>query len=274
MSQEIAKRSADQVFRPTSFDEAVRLADMLAKSSLIPTALRNKSSDVLVTLIAGHELGLSPMQSVRSIHIIEGKPTLAAELMVALVKKRTDVCQFFRLVASDAKKAEYETQRQGDPAPTRLAYTIEEATGAGLAGRDNWKKHPAAMLRARASSALARAVYPDLVLNVYDPDEAVDMRERFESEERRPLLTPRAIEEETGEAEPAQQLVIHAAIEEVRRKKGDALFKVAAGGAIYETDSVELAESANKHAGTGEEVELSLEGSRLVGVSAVAQPQD
>jgi hypothetical protein len=52
---------------------------------------------------------------------------------------------------------------------TRVSpFTIEEAQAAGLAGKDNWKKYPAAMLRARCVSALSRAVYPEAVLGIYE----------------------------------------------------------------------------------------------------------
>ena len=55
---------------------------------------------------------------------------------------------------------------------------MADAVTAGLAGGDNWRKHPKAMLRARALSAIARLVYPDLLLGVYDPDELTPQPER------------------------------------------------------------------------------------------------
>jgi hypothetical protein len=162
-------------FAPQGLEQAMRLADTLAKSNLLPGPLRGKPSDVLVTLITGHELGLSPMQAVRGLHVIDGKAVMSADLTVALVMKRREVCEFFRLVKSDDKVAEYQTKRVGSE-PVTLQWTMEQAKNAGIAGKDNWKKHPAAMLRARCASALARAVYPDLVLGVYDPDEAEEFR--------------------------------------------------------------------------------------------------
>jgi hypothetical protein len=108
------------------------------------------------------------MQSLRSIHVIEGKPSCSADLILALCKRRPEVCRYFRLVRSDATVATYETLRDGRPAPTTLSFTIEQAKSASLTGKDNWKKYPEAMLRARCIAALARAVYPDLVLGVYE----------------------------------------------------------------------------------------------------------
>lgn len=163
-------------FLPSSMVEAERFSAILAKSPLMPEALRGKPGDVLVILIAGHELGLSPMQAIRGINVIKGKVAMSADLSVALVKKHPE-CVFFRLVESSDAVATYETQRKGEPQPTKMSFTIQQAQQAGLSGQ-NWKAYPAAMLRARCSQALARAVYPDLMLGVYDPEEIAPAPER------------------------------------------------------------------------------------------------
>jgi len=158
-------------FRPENLNQAARLATSLARSNMLPIALRGKPADVLVVLITGHELGLSPMQSIRGMHVIEGKAVMAAEMMAGLVRSRPRTCRYLMLVESTDALATYETHREGDPRAVQLSYTIEQATKAGLVARDNWKKHPAAMLRARCLTAICRAVYSDLVNGVYDPEE-------------------------------------------------------------------------------------------------------
>jgi hypothetical protein len=158
------------IISPRSLAEAKELASTLSAARTIPEALQKAPADVLAIVMAGAELGLAPMQSLRALVLIKGKPTLSADAMGALVKSRRDVCQFLTLDASDATRATYSTQRVGDPKPTTLSFTIEEARTAGLNG-DNWRRFPAAMLRARALSAICRAVYPDLILGVYDPEE-------------------------------------------------------------------------------------------------------
>src|SRR5690606_7736603 len=155
------------------FERAEQIAVRLSKSTLLPSALRGKPADLAVIMITGHELGLSPMQALRGLHVVEGRPVLSADLIVGLVKKHP-ACKYFRLVESTDERATYETLREGEPEPTRITWTIQQAAKAGLTGRQNWKAHPAAMLRARASAALARAVYPDVAMGIYDPDEALD----------------------------------------------------------------------------------------------------
>jgi hypothetical protein len=163
-------------FDPANLSQASELANMLAKSSLLPTALRGKPEDVLVTMLTGRELGLSTMQSIRGISVIEGKGTLNADLKVGLVLSHPEVCLYFQLIESTDEKATYETHRKGNQTPTRMSFTIEQAKKAGLVGKSNWQKYQAAMLRARCSSALATAIYPDLVAGIYTDDEADDIR--------------------------------------------------------------------------------------------------
>lgn len=158
-------------FVPANLEEAMTLATTLSKSSLIPVALRQKPADVLIILMKGAELGLAPMQALSSISVISGKAVCEAALMVGLCVRQSDICEYFRLVESSPERAVYETKRKGSE-PVSMGFTIAEAKAAKLTGKDNWTNYPAAMLRARASSALARAVYPDLCMGIYIPDEA------------------------------------------------------------------------------------------------------
>lgn len=189
------------------FERAEQIAVRLSKSSLLPSAVRGNPADLAVIMITGHELGLSPMQALRGLHVVEGRPVLSADLIVGLVKKHP-ACKYFRLVESTDERATYETLREGDPEPTRITWTIQQAAKAGLTGRQNWRAHPAAMLRARASAALARAVYPDVAMGIYDPDEALDFidasrvsKPRVEAKAKAPPPPAPKTEEEIEDAE-------------------------------------------------------------------------
>ncbi len=161
-------------FEPQSLEQALSLATTLSKSGIIPDALRGKPADVLVILMTGRELGIGPMQSLRGISVIKGKPVLSADLMVAQCLRHRGVCEFFRLVESTPTMARYQTKRVGSE-PVDLAWSMEDARRAGLESSQNWRNHPAAMLRARCSSALARAVYPDLVGGIYEESEGEEI---------------------------------------------------------------------------------------------------
>lgn len=153
-------------------DDIERTATLISKASTISPELRGKVADIAVTIMAGQELGLGPMASLRLIHVVKSKPVLSADAMRGLVHA-SGKCMFFECLESTGKVATYETHRVGARKPQRLSFTIEQAKAAGLAG-DNWSKYPDAMLRARASAALARDVYGDVLSGCYTADEALE----------------------------------------------------------------------------------------------------
>lgn len=155
---------------PKSLDEVNSLAEVLAKSTLLPDALRGKVPDVVVSILAGQELGLSPMAAIRGVHVVQGKPVLSADTMVALVL-RSGLAEYFTCVEDTDARVTYETKRKGSPQPQRLSWTAEDTKRAGLNTKDSWRLYPRSMMKARAKSLLARDVYPDVIAGVYSDDE-------------------------------------------------------------------------------------------------------
>lgn len=252
---EPAKSDASRAFEPRNIAEGFRLAEILSESMLLPKHA-SRPAAAFAIIAAGRELGLTAMQSLRSIHIIEGKPTLSADLIVALCKSRSDVCEWFRLVESSDRVATYETQRRGEPVPTKMSFSIEDAQRAALTGKDNWKKYPAAMLRARAAASLARAVYPDLAMGVYDPDELAEVAPRQASAGEYEVATARQhVHDSRPEAvsDPEVLADIHDMIDSAEAKP--ALNRVAAvvkkakaEGKITDADYQAIAKATNKKA--------------------------
>lgn len=155
---------------PQSMNEALHLAQTLARADVIPSNLRGKPSSIVALILRGMELGFPPLSALSAMYIVNGRVVLAAEAMVAVVR-RSPVCAYFRCVESTMDRATYETLRKGYPEPTRMGFTVEEARVAGLLGKDNWRLYRPAMLRARAVSALCKSEYSDVLLGVYGPDE-------------------------------------------------------------------------------------------------------
>lgn len=132
---------------------------------------------VIATIALGRELGLSMMTSLRSIHIIDNKQSLSAQLMVALVLK-SGLAEYFEPVELTDTKCVWETHRKGARNPFKVTHTIEMAQAANLVKPGSgWMKNPQDMLTARTSSRLARMIYPDVVGNLYSPEELYDLRE-------------------------------------------------------------------------------------------------
>jgi len=159
---------------PRSMTELITLAKCLFESRLF--SAYGTPQAVLSTLLAGRELGMQSMAAMRAIHIIEGKPTLSADLIRGLIL-RSGKAKYFRCTERSATSATFVTKRIGDPEMS-LTYTIEEATAAGLVKeKSGWVKNPADMLVARAGSKLARLAYPDVVHGIYTREEIEEGRE-------------------------------------------------------------------------------------------------
>lgn len=157
------------LLQPEVLGQLDRLSKELAQSNLIPDALKGKPRDILVTLMTGAELGLAPMQSVRSINVIKGKPSLSADLMVSLVKQRKDVCESLDLITSTNEVCTYRAKRVGEK-PVEMSFTMEDARQAQLTSSAMYQKFPKNMLRARCASNICKAVWPDICMGLYDSD--------------------------------------------------------------------------------------------------------
>lgn len=161
-------------YEPRNTDEAWILAGRLFKSQLLPRWITSHEGAYTI-MIAGRELGLTSMQSIRSLKMVEGNITMPAELMRARVK-RSPSCLYLQLIEATDKIVTYETHRRGEPHPVRMSYTIEDAQRAGLASKPNWQRHPRPMLLARGTSGICREVYPEAVIGIHEStsDEVYD----------------------------------------------------------------------------------------------------
>ena len=151
-----------------SIDDVERLARIAVASGY--TACR-KPEEAAMLIITGQELGLSPMQSMRGIYVVSGKPVLSADLMVAVVR-RSGLCESWRTVESTPDRCTITTRRKGESSDSSRTWTAADAKRAGLiTGRGTWAAYPATMLRHRCAADLAREVYPDVLMGLYDPEE-------------------------------------------------------------------------------------------------------
>lgn len=144
-------------------------ARTLVKSGLLPQEIRTAEACAAI-ILKGQELRLPAMYSLSNIHVIKGKPTCSAELMLALIyRDHGDLAIRFRETSGEKCVIEY--RRKSWPDASTHSFTIEEARTALLANGENWKKFPGAMLRARCLSAVARMAFPDSIGGMYTPEE-------------------------------------------------------------------------------------------------------
>lgn len=159
---------------PRSLNQAIDLAKHMHASRIFSTY--GTPQAVLSTIMAGREIGLQSMASLRAFHVIEGKQAQSADLIRAQCLK-SPLCEYFRIVERGPTKATWLTKRKGDP-EVSLTYTIEEGRAAWQKDQKAWDasawgKRPANMVTKTAAATLARLVYPDVILNMYCPEELI-----------------------------------------------------------------------------------------------------
>jgi hypothetical protein len=159
-----------QVARVATLSDKVAYAQELAKANMLPKAFRHNPANVLVAIEYGEMLNLHTMVAINHIHVVEGKPSMSAELMRARVR---ECGHRLRILSNTDKLATVEITRKDDPGfPLAVNFTIEDAQRAKLVSKDNWKNYPASMLLARATSACVRAQCPEATMGVgYVPEE-------------------------------------------------------------------------------------------------------
>jgi 5'-3' exonuclease len=155
---------------PTTFDGAWMTSEILFNSRLYQA--HGNAESIFAIILRGRALGIDATTALDSFHVIQGKPTMSADLMVGLVIN-SKKARYFKCVETTSEKAVYKTHRKDDPdpEPTPLTFSIEDARKLGLTNKDNWRKQPKTMLRHRCAAALSRLVYPDVVGGLYTPEE-------------------------------------------------------------------------------------------------------
>ena len=160
-----------------TFDDAFRFASMVAKSDFAPKDFKGKPESCLLAIQHGSEVGLSPMQSLQSIAVINGRPTIWGDAALALVQA-SPVCEYVREYVEgegDQLVAVCEAKRRGYPAPTVVRFSMADAKRAGLAGKSGpWAQYPCRMLTLRARGFALRNAFADALRGLITAEEAQD----------------------------------------------------------------------------------------------------
>lgn len=154
-------------------DIAYQMATKLAATSFVPQSLRGKPGDVAAAILAGQELGLKPMATLKSIDVIQGTPALRAHAMRGILQAQGHEIE---LVESDARHCVMRGRRAGAEAWQEVTWTIERAAQLGLVNKPEWKKQPGTMLVARATGEICRLVASDALHGMPYAAEELDAR--------------------------------------------------------------------------------------------------
>lgn len=151
---------------------AHQLAVSLTATSFCPDAFRGKPGEATAAILAGSEVGLSPIAALNAFDVIQGRPAPKAITLRALVQSQGHEVW---VASSTAQKCVMRGRRRGSDVTQESEWTIARATSLKLTGKPNWQNQPQAMLIARATSEICRLVAADVILGIpYSAEELDD----------------------------------------------------------------------------------------------------
>jgi len=169
----------DGAFCPRDLDSLWRLANVMAKSGLMPKDIQT-TEQVFVCVQMGFEIGLSPMQAVQNIAPINGRPTVWGDAQLALVRSSGLLEDFKEEFTGQWQNDDFtavcSAKRKGQKTPIVSTFTIGDAKAAGLWNKtpSPWKTYPRRMLQMRARSWTLRDGFGDVLKGVQQAEEAMD----------------------------------------------------------------------------------------------------
>jgi hypothetical protein len=170
---ELVTTAAPLDLSPRTFEQAKEFATYLSDSDLVPKDFQRKPGNCFVAMQWGAELGLKPLQSVQSIAVINGRPAMWGDALMALVRS-SPLCEWI-IEEDDGKTATCRVKRRGEPEQSRT-FSIEDAQKAGLGGKSGpWSQYPKRMRQLRARAFALRDVFADVLRGMAMAEEVEDI---------------------------------------------------------------------------------------------------
>lgn len=158
---------------PQTFEQALTFCDYLADSDLVPKDFKGKPANCLIAIQWGAELGLKPLQALQNLAIINGRPALWGDAVIALVRS-SPLCEYIT-EADDGSTAVCRVKRRGESEEVRT-FSMDDAKVAGLLGKSGpWTQYPKRMRQMRARAFALRDVFPDVLRGMPIAEEIMDI---------------------------------------------------------------------------------------------------
>ena len=172
-NNQLAPRQNTQVdLSPQTFEQALTFAQYLSDSNMVPKDFQGKPANCLIAMQWGTELGMKPLQAIQNIAVINGRPALWGDAVIALVLA-SPVCDYVT-EEDDGNTAICRVRRKGGEEQIR-SFSTEDARQAGLAGKQGpWTQYPKRMRQMRARAFALRDVFPDVLRGMPVAEEVMD----------------------------------------------------------------------------------------------------
>jgi hypothetical protein len=175
-----------------------QMAEVAATSKMF--GFKNPQEAMAIMLLCQAE-NLHPAVAMRDYHVIQGRPALKADAMLARFQQAGGSVNW--KVYTDQEVTGVFSHPAGGS--LEVTWTISQAKSIGIANKDNWRNYPRAMLRARVLSEGIRSVYPGCVVGVYTPEEVQDFNPSPSSEPSKP---PKVVDMGTAERVDVQPVIV------------------------------------------------------------------
>ena len=149
-------------------DQIERMAVSVARSGLF--GFKTPDQAMALMLVAQAE-NLHPAKAIQEYHIINGKPTLKADAMLARFQAAGGRVEWIEY--TDTKVVGKFSHQSGGS--VTVEWTVEMGRKAGLLGNPTWTKYPRQMLRSRCIAEGIRTVFPGVIVGSYSEEEGEDM---------------------------------------------------------------------------------------------------
>lgn len=176
MTQELTTPNPYEI---TTFEKGEKFAAMIANSSLCPPGFRGKAHDVFIAMAMGAEVGLSPMQAIQNIAVINSRPSVWGDAALGIVRSHPHCVSIREWIEGSVKDlnavAYCAVVRKGQQEEIR-SFSIEQAKKAKLWGKTGpWSDYPERMLQMRARGFAIRDTFPDALRGLHIAEEAQDI---------------------------------------------------------------------------------------------------
>lgn len=164
---------------PTDVDQALKISEMFAKSDLVPDNYRNKPANIFLAVSAGASLGLAPFQAMQNITVINGKPSVWGDALLAMVRNDKRCLSVKETIEGEgaARTATCSVSRLAPNGETEIissSFSIGNAQKAGLLNKKPWQSYPDRMLQMRARGFALRDAFADVIGGLITAEEAED----------------------------------------------------------------------------------------------------
>ena len=193
---------------PNSIESAWRLSEVIAASGMAPKTYGTDPNKIMVGMLAGLEIGLTPFAALQSIAVINGNPSLWGDGALALVQASNLIEDMDE--TDDGTTATCMIKRAGRATPIVRTFSMDDAKKAGLQGKAGpWTQYTARMRQMRARAFALRDGFSDVLKGLRIAEEVRDYTDFADAAARPahgvavPLTGAALLEQSAPDIEPA-----------------------------------------------------------------------